>query len=254
MVKAKKKPAGKKQPKKKKKSRAILLWSSILIGLIALVTLGLVTGQKGSLGIDVSHHQGKIDWKAVALQGDIKYAFIKATEGKTVVDDKYRTNRDEARRQGIPVGAYHFFSTRSSGKEQFAHFQRIVGRDIDLKPVLDLEELGGKITDEAAYHREVTAWIDACHDYYGCYPIVYASPSFLKDHHLRKVIADCPYWIAWYARLPRFFTSHRRLLQTTHPNPPALLWQYTERGRHSGIKGYVDMNECWEVPSLKMKE
>ena len=58
-------------------------------------------------GIDVSHHQGLIDWSEVAGSGQ-RFAFAKATEGSTFVDPNYAFNKSEAEMAGILFGAYHF--------------------------------------------------------------------------------------------------------------------------------------------------
>jgi len=225
----------------------------IMAAVLVFLAIFLITGPKGHKGIDVSHHQGNIDWTAVAATGEVEYVFIKATEGSSLVDNKYRTNLRKARQQGILVGAYHFFSTASTGQNQFAHFKSIVGKDIDLLPVLDLEPGGGRISSDEKYQQQVKAFIDACFDYYGRYPIVYASPSFVKDHHLKKTIEKCPYWMAWYTRMPQEVTSRRNYVLLMHPASHAIMWQYTEKGSVEGIVGNVDLNECWEMASIKFR-
>src|SRR5262249_30419769 len=59
------------------------------------------------LGIDVSHHQGPIDWPQVAVAG-VGFAYIKATEGKDLSDPMFRVHWRAADAAGIPRGAYHF--------------------------------------------------------------------------------------------------------------------------------------------------
>ena len=60
------------------------------------------------VGIDVSSHQGKINWKEV-YSSKINFAFIKATEGETFVDKRFKYNFSNAKKNNIIVGAYHFF-------------------------------------------------------------------------------------------------------------------------------------------------
>lgn len=59
-------------------------------------------------GIDVSHYQGSIDWDEVVNNTPISYAYLKATEGASLVDKTYARNLSEARRVGLSVGSYHF--------------------------------------------------------------------------------------------------------------------------------------------------
>ncbi len=93
-------------------------------------------------GVDVSHHQGEIDWKRLA-EKDIRFAFIKATEGSKYTDDRFENNWKESRDAGLRVGAYHFFSLDSSGKKQAKNFCNAVeGFDGMLPPVVDVEPYG----------------------------------------------------------------------------------------------------------------
>ncbi|MER9652652.1 lysozyme, partial [Mesorhizobium sp. M0152] len=66
-------------------------------------------------GIDVSHHQGRIDWRRVAAD-DVAFAVIKATEGGDHVDDAFSTNLREARGGGGPGGGAEFLSKRPPGR------------------------------------------------------------------------------------------------------------------------------------------
>ena len=83
-------------------------------------------------GIDVSHHQGSIDWSAVAGD-DVGFAFIKATEGGDHIDRRFEENWIGAAKAGIPRGAYHFFTpmpprARCRRLTLFAPFRRIARR------------------------------------------------------------------------------------------------------------------------------
>src|SRR5262249_40760210 len=102
-------------------------------------------------GIDVSHHNGTIDWSAVKQAG-MKFAFAKATEGTSFVDSQFAANRAGAAAQHIPFGGYHFARPGGSTSSAIAadaqaeadHFIDVVKpRTDDLLPVLDLETSGG---------------------------------------------------------------------------------------------------------------
>lgn len=60
-------------------------------------------------GIDISHHQGMIDWKTVD-KNMVQFAFIKATEGENHKDSLFLENQTQARQNGIIAGAYHYFT------------------------------------------------------------------------------------------------------------------------------------------------
>jgi len=93
-------------------------------------------------GVDVSDHQGRIDWRAVG-RSDVSFVFIKATEGSTYVDSDFASDLAEARSAGLLVGAYHFFTLCSPGATQAANFLKIAppGSTV-LPPAVDLELSG----------------------------------------------------------------------------------------------------------------
>ena len=106
--------------------------------LLALLTLN-INGQNYD-GIDVSHYQGNIDWKEVSKDASIKFVYIKATEGSTYIDPKFDNNIMGAIKQGLNVGVYHYFSTKSSPEKQFKHFKSVVSKyKFTLVPMLDIE-------------------------------------------------------------------------------------------------------------------
>lgn len=93
-------------------------------------------------GVDVSAYQGQIDWETLADQG-LSFAFIKATEGSSFEDPRFRENWTGARSAGLRVGAYHFFSFDSPGASQAQNFIGAVqGFEGMLPPVVDVELYG----------------------------------------------------------------------------------------------------------------
>ena len=89
---------------------------------------GLEAGER--FGIDVSTHQGAIDWAAVAGDG-IDAAYVKASEGATFEDDRFAENWAGAKAAGLEVGAYHFFTLCKEGEEQAAN---LLGRLREVGP------------------------------------------------------------------------------------------------------------------------
>lgn len=90
-------------------------------------------------GIDVSHHQGAIDWVKV---GDAHwgFAYIKATEGKDWTDPRFEENAEGAMKQNLDWGAYHYFSFNCPGKAQAQHMARALqGKRFTLSPAIDVE-------------------------------------------------------------------------------------------------------------------
>jgi lysozyme len=128
--------------------RGVLRASLILIGILGAAAVPgwylwlpnyrpeLRPGER--YGIDVSHHQGAIDWIRVAHDG-ISFTYIKASEGATFVDPRFVENWSGAGDAGLDRGAYHFFSLCSSGAEQASNFLRMVPDRLELRPAVDLE-------------------------------------------------------------------------------------------------------------------
>ena len=128
----------------------------ILRGVVGLVVLGLV-GAGVALyyfnyspdrtihplrGIDVSHHQGVVDWGKVA-KSDVAFAILKATEGGDYVDETFARNLAGAEAAGLVVGAYRFFTFCRAGAEQAANFLKVVPRNRPmLPPAVDIEFVG----------------------------------------------------------------------------------------------------------------
>jgi lysozyme len=106
----------------------------LLALLAALIGFSLWTYQpdRGAYpirGIDISHHQGRIDWQAVAAD-DVAFAYIKASEGGDYIDPAFADNRRRARAAGVKTGAYHFFTLCRNGSDQARHFLTVLrGQD-----------------------------------------------------------------------------------------------------------------------------
>ena len=115
-------------------------WLSFLTTGVFLTVIPLFAQdyKKESFGIDVSHHNGKINWKQVP---DLDFVYVKATEGATYVDPMYKQNIEGAKARKLRVGAYHYFRTTSSVQKQFENYKQHVKKsDIDIIPMVDVEE------------------------------------------------------------------------------------------------------------------
>jgi lysozyme len=183
-------------------------------------------------GLDVSHHQGDIDWKKVS-NSKFSFVFMKATEGADFVDKKFASNFREAEQSGMIVGAYHFFSFKSSGEDQANNFINTVPyKSGMLPPVIDLEYMGHSRREDSyeKLHRELEIYIRIIEKSYNIKPILYTNYAFFNRYLVNKYM-DYWIWIADYSDKPRL-----------RDNRPWLFWQYSDRGKVSGIKGNVDFN------------
>jgi lysozyme len=113
-------------------------------------------GGMPTLGIDVSHYQGLIDWQSVA-RSNVRFAFVKATEGDDGVDRRFAINWEELGETTLLRGAYHFARPNGHPLKQAEHFAATVGPlgPRTLPPVLDIE------TDGGLNPEDVVAWVRA---------------------------------------------------------------------------------------------
>ena len=182
-------------------------------------------------GIDVSHHQGAIDWRRLPAQG-VDFAYIKASEGGDHRDSAFAANWAGAAQAGIAHGAYHYFTLCRSGTEQAANFIAAVPVDpAALPPAVDLEYLGNCAARVPvdAFHRELATFIQLVEARYGKRIILYTTDEFDRAYAVSAGI-DRPLWLRSLVIEPRF--GARRWT----------IWQASSFRRLDGIKGRVDWN------------
>jgi lysozyme len=184
-------------------------------------------------GIDVSRYQHKINWEEVARFREdtlrIDFAFIKATEGKTLSDRYYNYNMENARKHNIICGAYHYYKPHVNSKQQALNFISLVTLTAgDLPPVLDIEEESPYGADNMC--KGIKNWLEIVEEHYGMKPVIYTSNSFHRDYLSGKEFEDYPFWIAHH---------HKATIKTASN---WIFWQHSDKARVSGINGYVDIN------------
>jgi lysozyme len=186
-------------------------------------------------GIDISHHQGDINWSELREKGlinetPIRFIMIKATEGSTRVDENFKDNFYQAREYGFTRGAYHFYSVHSPAKSQAEFFIKNVKLENgDLPPVLDVEHKPKNQTDDA-FKASILEWLDIVEQHYGVKPIIYTYYKFKTRYLSDPVFDQYPYWIAHY------------YVDEVEYQGPWKFWQHTDVGRLPGIDGNVDFN------------
>jgi len=189
-----------------------------------------------SYGIDVSNHQGPINWGEVA-DDNISAVYMKATEGRSFVDKRFAENWAGAASAGIPRGAYHFFSVCSPGAEQAANFLKVVPHDPKaLPPVVDLEfaDCGDRM-DSASMQRELTTFIETVEEKVGKKVVLYAISSFTDTYPLPDgLIRDR--WVRRLAKRP--------------VDDGWAVWQVSDRARVKGIGKPVDLDVWRSEPTL----
>lgn len=185
-------------------------------------------------GIDISHYQGDVDWdqlqNAMIEKCPIRFIVMKATEGSSKIDPSFKYNFRQALEYGYIRGAYHFWSNRSSARQQAYFFLNNVPLESgDLPPVLDVEH---KPKDKSVedFQQDILTWLHIVEDKYHVKPIIYTYYKFKKQYLDTPVFDDYPYWIAHY------------YVDKIEYQGEWKFWQHTDAGKLPGIKGYVDFN------------
>lgn len=205
-----------------------------LIGLVATAWFAVIPSYRPTLAageayaVDVSHHQGTIDWSRVPADG-ITGAYIKATEGRGWVDPQFAANWAASRGAGVRHGAYHFFTLCASGTEQAANFLRTAPPDPEaLTPALDLEILDqcSEPLPDQAVAGEVDAFVRLVEEAWQRPVLVYARGSWTQRYPVPQ-LAGRPQWST------SFFTR---------PQADWAVWQVHYFARVNGIGGRVDLD------------
>jgi len=180
-------------------------------------------------GVDVSAHQGSIDWGRAAGDG-ITFAYVKATEGGDFVDQRFSVNWTGATAAGIDRGAYHFFTLCTPGDVQAHNFLMAAPPDPGaLAPAVDLELAGNcqARPDPTTVNRELATLLRTVESAWRKQVIVYASDGFVDRYPLRQEV-ERPRWYSRFLRGPKV--------------EGWTIWQVDGFAHVSGIDGDVDLD------------
>jgi len=184
-----------------------------------------------TLGIDLSGYQPTVNWAEVAASG-IAFAFIKATEGTTLIDHTFKSHWSDAKAAGLLRGAYHFFRPQLDAAAQARIFLSQLQDSGELPPVLDVET--GSSLPPSQIASGIATWLELVTATTGR-PIIYTMPGFWNTLPVIPGIADkADLWVAhWGARVPAAVSGF----------PDWKFWQYTNKATISGVPGFADMDE-----------
>ena len=181
-------------------------------------------------------HLGSISRKKVSGKVDypVSFVYIKSTEGISVRNPYYLSDYRQARRHGIPCGAYHFFSPTSPAAKQAYYFLRNSRfAKGDFPPVLDVEPTPSqlkKMGGAAAMFGRIRTWLDIVEKRTGVRPILYVSQQFVNKY-LPSAPDITSKYLIWIARYGEY-----------KPEVRLVFWQLCPDGRVNGIRGDVDIN------------
>ena len=187
-------------------------------------------------GIDVSHHQGAIDFAAVRAAG-VRFVILKASEGGQWQDPTFGRHAAAAAAAGLDLGAYHFFSfriDRARGATQARNYLAAVGADLRrlaLPPLVDVEFEGNAalVAGREPTRAELAEFLRQVEAATGRRPVIYAT-----EDSEGGLLGDR---FATYARWRRSLWH-----QPGAPGGPVILWQFADNATLPGVATAVDMN------------
>ena len=185
----------------------------------------------GSEGLDLSHHNGAVDWPRLSTAGR-SFVYIKATEGEGHVDTRFQENWRGALRHHWQAGAYHFYLLCQDGSRQAANFIRQVEVRTDtLPPAVDLEHAHNCAPRRTRPETvaDLKLFLGALEAEYGAVPVIYTTPAFHAEWLEGEGFERHPLWV--------------RSLEGP-PGLPHAIWQYSMKGSLPGITGPVDLNRA----------
>jgi len=194
-----------------------------------------------AIGIDVSSHQGEIDWQKVAGSG-VEFVMIRVgyrgygSEGTLNLDPSFQQNITGAKAAGLKVGAYFFsqaVSTQEAAEEAMFVLESLGGQSLDYPLVYDWETVSSSgartkdldntvLTDCAITFCETVAMA-------GYTPMIYYNLPVGYTHYELDRLTAYDVWFAQYASAPTMYYNYR-------------IWQYSDSGSIPGISGKVDMD------------
>ena len=195
--------------------------------------------------MDVSRHQGTIDWAKVKASGKVDGVMLRvmgnSAEGKhskPYLDPTFERNYSECTRLGIPVGVYGYFKAvnRAEADKELAMLkQALTGKVLSLPVAVDIEDEVQKPLGKAAL-TNLTAHMLSTVESWGVYAMLYTGLWFGSTFLYMGGVELKPYdvWLAAY--------------RTRKPAPglPFGMWQYTSTARVSGVSTDVDMSHAYK--------
>ena len=188
-------------------------------------------------GCDLSHYQEReeIDWDSLYIQNKqlkfpIKFTIFRATMGNEATDKNFNHFWQEAKRQNLIRGAYHYYRPDEDPKLQAASYLRNTNlQKGDFLPILDVEKLPKQKSLEQ-FIADIQTWMDIVEKKYKRKPILYTYISFYEDY-LYYHFKEYPLWVANYnnVAVPTSLFDWK-------------IWQFTENGITAGAKVKIDFN------------
>lgn len=193
------------------------------------------------MGIDISKHNGTVDWNAVKNAG-VEFVILRcgyrgSASGVLVEDEKFRTNIKGATAAGLKVGIYFFsqaVNEMEAVEEVSLTLSLIKGHKISYPVYIDVEAANGRADGLSAAERTkvVKAFCETVRDS-GYTAGVYSNKNWFAEKMDTGAFGNYRIWLAQYTESPTYTGRYE-------------MWQYSSRGTIPGIKGDVDLNICYQ--------
>lgn len=194
------------------------------------------------LGIDVSHHNGRIDWQAVA-HDNRKFAIMKCQyEAQSHrIDETFEYNYSEAGKYGLARGVYIYIARASIANPQAdaeALLNHLKGRALEYGIWLDLEDKSLEVMGKA-YIRDLAFLYSDIFMKAGYYVGIYCNKDWYSRLIHEDLKRDFDFWIARY---PKDDNGRYNSTSSLNPSHYAVAWQYSSKGNVAGVKTRCDLN------------
>ena len=190
-------------------------------------------------GIDISHHQGDIDFNK--LKGNIDFAMVRTSYGSFYEDRKYKRNINGLERIGVPYGLYHFSYATSieEAKKEAVGFINIIKKYNPTYPVvIDIESSNRTTNVKNDTLVDITDTICSMIENDGYYVMIYANLDYFNGKLNSSKLDRYDKWLAQWSSKPTY-------------NKNFGIWQYSSKGTVPGITGNVDLNVSYkDYPSI----
>ncbi|MBQ8787760.1 MAG: glycoside hydrolase family 25 protein [Oscillospiraceae bacterium] len=194
-------------------------------------------------GIDVSHHNGIIDWDKVKADG-IEFAILRCGYGRKSIkqiDRQFERNYSECKRIGMPVGVYHYSYAKTAEDARLeADFmlELISGKQFEYPVIFDIEDKGQEAIGKKILTDITVAFCEKI-EKAGYYVSIYSNPDWFVNKLELERLKDYDKWLAHWVKTPKWGSEFGGL------------WQYSDSGKVNGIETAVDMNISYrDYPSI----
>lgn len=192
-------------------------------------------------GIDVSVHNGSINWQKVKNAG-IQFAILRAGYGRELSqkDARFEENYRNAKAVGIPVGAYWYSYAMSEDEarlEADVFLSVIKGKQFEMPVYFDLEEKKQFDLGKEKVSAIMRAFLENV-EKAGYFVGLYGSASSLTTHTADNIKSRYTIWLAHWTDQTNYSGAYG-------------IWQYSSEGKVNGISGNVDMDICYnDFPTI----